>query len=86
MNLKEDIIDNIIKFCSQKELLNNKGNENLINNIKINRDEDLYKIPLTINKFLEAQFFDIKCNGIHESLKYVKCRLGYELKDNPQSK
>ena len=59
MNLKEDIIDNIIYFCSQKKILNNKGNENLINNIKIIRDEDLYKIPLTIKKFLEAQFFDI---------------------------
>ena len=59
LNLKEDIIDNIMNFCSQKKILNNKGNENLINNIKIIRDEDLYKIPLTIKKFLEAQFFDI---------------------------
>lgn len=57
--LKKDIIDNIIQFCSEKQLLNNENNENTINNINIIKDDDLYKIPLKIKKLLEAEIFDI---------------------------
>ena len=59
LNLKEDIIDNIIKFCSQKKILINENNQNLIYNTNIIKDEDLYKIPLKIKKRLITEIFDI---------------------------
>ena len=59
LDLKEDIIDNIIEFCSEKKLLKNEDNENIQNNTYIIKDDDLYKIPLTIKKILETKIFDI---------------------------
>ena len=59
LNLKEDIIDIIINFCSIKKLLNFENNENMINNIDMIKDEDLYKIPLIIRKKLENDILDI---------------------------
>ena len=56
LKVKEDIVDHIIKFCSDKKLLNS---ENLINNINIINDDDLYKIPLKIKRLLESKIFDI---------------------------
>ena len=57
LNLKEDIIDNIIGFCSEKKLLNN---ENMIDNTKIIKDDDLYKMPEVIERYLEIKFFTIQ--------------------------
>lgn len=51
LNLKEDIIGNIIQFCFLKKLLENKSNEILLNSINMIKDEDLYIIPLVIRKF-----------------------------------
>ena len=59
LNLKEDIIDIIINFCSNKKLLNYENNKNMINNTNMIKDEDLYKIPLIIKKKLEAEILDI---------------------------
>lgn len=55
-NLKEDIIDEIIKFCETKELI---SKENQSNDIIINKSDELYKIPFSIRKFLETYIFDI---------------------------
>ena len=59
LNLREDIIDIIIKFCSNNKLLNFENNENMINNTDIIKDEDLYQIPTTIRKKLENDILDI---------------------------
>ena len=59
LNLKEDIIDIIIKFCSNQKLLNFESNENQANNINIIKDEDLYQIPLVIKQKLENDILDI---------------------------
>jgi len=56
LNLKEDIIDIILKFCSTQKLLKFEKNENMTNIIK---DEELYKIPLVIKKKLEIDILDI---------------------------
>ena len=56
LDLKKDIIDNIIDFCSKNKLLND---ENIINNKDIINDNDLYKTPLKIKKYIEALIFDI---------------------------
>lgn len=57
LDLKKDIIDNIIEFCSENKLFND---ENIINNKDIINDIDLYKTPLKIKKLIEALIFDIK--------------------------
>jgi len=59
LDLKEDIIDNIIKFFSQKKLLNNEKNQSIVNNTNIIKDDGLYEIPLIIKKKLLAEIFDI---------------------------
>lgn len=59
LNLKEDIIDIIIKFCSDKKIMIFENNENEINNSNLIKDEDLYKIPISIKKKLENDIFDI---------------------------
>ena len=55
-NLKEDIIDQIITFCEDKNIL---LNENIYNNIEMNNSDNLYKIPIEIRKILETYIFDI---------------------------
>jgi len=59
LNLKEDIIDIIIDFCSKRKLMDFEKDKNFINNIDTIKDEDLYKIPLIIKKKLEIDILDI---------------------------
>ena len=77
LNLKEDIIDNIIIFCSQKKILINENNQNLINNTNIIKDEDLYKIPLKINKRLITEIFDINEFVIETERKIEKKNVSF---------
>jgi len=77
LNLKEDIIDNIIKFCYQKKLLNNENNKNMINNSNIIKDDDLYKIPLKIKKKLIAEIFDINEFVIETERKIEKKNVSF---------
>ena len=64
-NLKEDIIEQIIKFCSLNKLL---ANENKANNLDLNEKNDLYKIPLEIKKLIESYIFDINEFEIEEKI------------------
>ena len=63
LELKNDIIDNIIQFCTENKLVNNK---NKINNMNIIEDSLLYQTPIKIKKLLEEIIFDINDFEIEE--------------------
>ena len=65
-NLKEDIIDNIIEFCSSKKLLTHK---NITNDKYINENKDIHIIPLEIKKLIEVYVFDINELEIEKKFK-----------------
>ena len=78
-NLKRDIIDQIIKFCSFNKLL---INENMANNIDLNEKKDLYKIPLEIKKLIESYIFDINEFIIEEKIKKKNASFLMSLNNN----
>jgi hypothetical protein len=65
-NLKEDIIDQIIKFCDNKNLFSNKK---IDNSFEINKNDDLYKLPDEVKKKIVTEIFDINEFEINEKIE-----------------
>ena len=63
-NLKEDIIDQIIKFCNNKNLFSNKKIDN-----SLNKNDDLYKLPDEVKKKIVTEIFDINEFEINDKIE-----------------